>query len=305
MKKLLIVGAVGAIAIGGYSYANYYVSKEARKGIDQQLMQIQTQTGLDIRYDEISANVLDNALALADISVNDHLGEQIAQIERVEMTGYEPNKISEYSRVEIKDLTFSGAAVQGMDELKGENINVLSEFTYDEKSGDADIFTKLNAGKLADVEFSFAMTNSQALMAVSQQFNEMQQQSQQEQGNLQQQLALQSQIMSAVTELVPKKVSFKLANNGKLKALLERLVGEQGMTYEQFQQNAQQQLSMSPAPVVLREAALNFIEGTEQFEVSMQVPENTSVAEINQQMMTLMGKPEELANYFSLHAVGK
>ncbi|WP_105257776.1 hypothetical protein [Pseudoalteromonas sp. T1lg88] len=302
MKRLLIVAALGAMAFGGYSYANYYVSKEARKDVDDYLLQLQAQTGLDVRYKEISSNLFNQSLELNRVVVKGPDGVQFADIDSIELAGFNPMQASDNTRMAINNMTFMGPVVVEMQELDGERINVVSEFNYSADNGDADTKTVINAGKLADVEFSFAMTNSQSLMALRQQFEELEQNGQ---GNLQQQLALQSQLMTAMTELVPKSFSFKLDNNGKLKDLIQRVIAEQGLTYEQFQQQAQQHLSMSPAPQTLRDAALGFIEGTEQFKVSVSLPEGTTVAQVNEQMMTLMGHPEELAKYFNLKASGK
>ncbi len=304
MKKLLFVVALGALAVGGYSYANYYVSKEARKDVDKQLLQFHAQTGVDVRYDELTTDLFNQSISLGSVTVNDPEGNHIADVASIEMQGFNPEKVSDYSRFAINDLTFKGAALEGMKELDGEKIDLVTEFKYSESNGDADAKTVINAGKIANIKFDFAMTNSQQLMALSEQLNKMAQQADNGQANLQQQLALQSQLMTAMTTIVPKSMSFELNNNGKLKGILERLVAEQGMTFEQFQMQAQQQLSMSPAPARLRDAALGFIDGTEQFKVSVSLPEGTSVAQINQKMMTMMGDPEELANYFNLEASG-
>ncbi len=304
MKKLLLVVALGGIAFGGYSYANYYMGKEARKDVDKQLLQFHAQTGVDVRYGELKTDLFTQSISLGDVTVNDPEGNHIADVASIDMQGFSPVKVSDYSRLAINDLTFKGVAIEGMQELNGEKIDLVTEFKYSEANGDADAKTVINAGKIADIKFDFAMTNSQQLMALSEQLNEMAQQADSGQPNLQQQLALQSQLMTAMTTIMPKSMSFELKNNGKLKGMIERLVAEQGMTFEQFQMQAQQQLSMSPAPARLRDAALGFIDGTEQFKVSVSLPEGTSVAQINQKMMTMMGDPEELANFFNLEATG-
>ncbi|MEM0513903.1 hypothetical protein WCN91_00355 [Pseudoalteromonas sp. YIC-827] len=302
MKRLLIVAGLGVMTFGGYSYANYYVSKEARKDVDDYLLQLQAQTGLDVRYKEISSNFFNQSLALNTVALKGPDGVQFADIGSIELAGFYPVQPSDHTRMAIKDMTFMGPMVVNIQELEGERINVVSEFNYSAANGDADAKTVINAGKLADVELRFAMTNSQALMGLHQQFEELDKKGR---GNLQQQLALQSQLMTAMTEVVPKSFSFKLDNNGKLKDLIQRVVAEQGMTYEQFQQQMQQHINMSPTPQGLRDAALGFIEGTEQFKVSMALPEGTTVAQVNEQMMSLMGQPEELAKYFNLKASGK
>ncbi|MFY8274226.1 hypothetical protein AAEU32_08875 [Pseudoalteromonas sp. SSDWG2] len=304
MKKIIAVVALGAVAFGGYSYANYYVSKEARKDVDKQLLDLHAQTGLDVRYQELSTDLFNKGVALESVVVNSVEGDKIADIARVEMVGFDPQKVTEHARFTIDGMTLQGAALEGLEDLEGEQINLITEFNYQQSNGDADAQTVIEAGNIADIKFNFAMTNSQELMALSEQLNAIAEQEQNGQATMQQQLVLQSQLMTAMMNLVPKSMSFELKNKGKLKDILERTVTAQGMTLEQFQMHAQQQLSVSPAPVVLREAALGFINGTEQFSVSVTVPEQTTVAQLNQKIIA-MADPEELAKYFDLQATGK
>ena len=205
MKRLLIVAGLGVMTFGGYSYANYYVSKEARKDVDDYLLQLQAQTGLDVRYKEISSNFFNQSLALNTVALKGPDGVQFADIGSIELASFYPVQPSDHTRMAIKDMTFMGPMVVNIQELEGERINVVSEFNYSAANGDADAKTVINAGKLADVELRFAMTNSQALMGLHQQFEELDKKGR---GNLQQQLALQSQLMTAMTEVVPKSFSF-------------------------------------------------------------------------------------------------
>lgn len=303
MKKLLAVGIVVALGAGAYTYANHYVAQEAKQNVDTQIAQLKQDMGVEVTYDTLGAEIFSESVTLDKVTITDQFGQSVAVIDSVSVAGYDPEKVAEHSSVSIKGLKLQGEALAQASYLAEESIDIDTEFNYDAKNGDADIQTQFNAGEVAHFTMDLAMTNSQELMAISEQMQALE--SQGEQATLQQQLELQSKLYTALQNLVPKTFEFEVKNNGKLKEVFTEVAAEQGMTYEQFQQQATAQVQMAPLPGALREAMAGFIAGSDHLAVSMALPEGTSVAQASQQVMALMANPDELAEYLSLSASGK
>ena len=87
---------------------------------------------------------------------------------------------------------------------------------------------------------------------------------------------------------------------------LDTFLGRIGLlSHEQFQHTVAMQLQQAPVSEELAAAITNFVSGLSELTVSASLPEGKTMMEINQQIMALMGQPEELASYINLQASGK
>jgi len=77
------------------------------------------------------------------------------------------------------------------------------------------------------------------------------------------------------------------------------------MTHEQFQQMVTMQLQQAPVSADLATAITNFANGLSSLSLSASLPEGKTMLEINQQIMSLAGQPEELAKFINLDAKGE
>jgi hypothetical protein len=141
----------------------------------------------------------------------------------------------------------------------------------------------------------------EASMAIS----KMQNEAQGAELTLEQQLQQQSKMMAAMTQLEPRSINMSIADEGELKAVVDSFLEAQGMSHEQFQQTFAMQLQQAPVSEELAAAITNFVSGLSELTVSASLPEGKTMMEINQQIMALMGQPEELASYINLQASGK
>lgn len=310
MKKL-IIAAVVAAAVGGVAYANYAVTQEVKTVVDQQLSALSAQSGVDITYSDISASVFDSSMELSGIKVQSlDSNEAIATIDTIEVSGYEQDSIPPHTGFVMTNFRFSDDFLAQLpqnanNKLASTSYNVKSSLDYNKDSGDSAFAVNVTANEVADVHFNLGLAKSTPLMEASLAISKMQNSTQNGQLTFEQQLQQQSKMMAAMSQLEPRSISLSVADEGELKAVVESFLQAQGMTHEQFQQVVAMQLQQAPVSTDLETAITNFAQGLSSFSVSANLPEGQSMMQINQQIMALMGQPEELAKFINLQASGK
>lgn len=310
MKKLVIAVAVAAVAGGAY-YANYTATQEVKKVVDQQIAALSAQSGVEVMYDNISASVFNNSVQLSGIKVQSVEGdEQVASIDTIEVTGYEEDAIPPHTGFVMTNFRFSDSFLAQLPQsanskLASKSYNVDSSLDYNKDSGDSDFALKVTAADVADVTFNLGLAKSTPLMEASLAISQQQKASGGAQPTLEQQLQQQSKMMAAMSELEPRSVEFAIENQGELKAVVESFLEAQGMTHEQFQQMVTMQLQQAPVSADLATAITNFANGLSSLSLSASLPEGKTMLEINQQIMSLAGQPEELAKFINLDAKGE
>jgi hypothetical protein len=163
---------------------------------------------------------------------------------------------------------------------------------------------KLNAKDIVSFNMDVGLANSKALMDASLTISKAQQMAGSEPLSYEQQLQQQTLIMQAMSKLEPRSVNLALNNQGELKALLESELEKQGMTIEKMQMMVDQQLQKAPVTDEMAEAISSFVKGVNSFTVSATLPEGKTMMEINQQIMMLVGQPDELVKFINLEVKG-
>jgi len=309
MKKLAIVAAVVALAVGGASYANYALTKEVKTEVDRQLALLAKQTGSTATYETLSASVLSQSVELSGVEIKGFDNESIAQISSITVAGYEVDKIAPRTELSLKGFKFSDAFVAQLpndanNQLASASYDLHTLMNYDENSGDSDIAFSLNANQIVALNFDLGLAKSKALMEASLAMGKMQQAQGTQALPLEQQLQQQTLLMQAISELEPRSIEIKLNNEGEFKALVEQVLSKQGMTLEQMQQMVEMQLQQAPVSDELAQAIRDFTQGLGSLTVSASLPAGQTMTEINQQIFTLMGQPNELAEFINLKAKG-
>ncbi|MBE0377987.1 hypothetical protein [Pseudoalteromonas prydzensis] len=310
MKKLAIVAVVVAAAIGGVSYANHALTQEVKVEVDRQLALMNQQMGMTASYEDISASVFGQSVEISNMVITGFDQQAMANIASIEVSGYETDKIAPRTELTIKNFTFSEHFLAQLppdanNNLASASYDLHTLMNYDEKSGDSDIAFDLNANKIVALKFNLGLAKSTALMNASLALSKMQQELGAQQPTLEQQLQQQTIMMEALSELEPRSIEIALNNEGEFKALVEQALEKQGMTLEQMQQMVDMQLQQAPVSEELGEAIKNFTQGLGSLTVSASLPEGQTMTEINQQIFTLMGQPEELAEFINLKAKGE
>ncbi|MBE0359990.1 hypothetical protein [Pseudoalteromonas aliena] len=309
MKKLVIAVAIIAAGIGGVSYANYVATQEVRTEVDKQLALVTEQTGATFKYTELSASVISKSVEIINMEVTSPEGDNVAHIQSIELTGYETDKVSPYTSLDVKSFQFNKDFVAKLPAdtntmLASASYDLHSSLDYDENSGDSDIVIKLDAKDIVSFNMDVGLANSKALMDASLAINKTQQEADNESFSYEQQLQEQTLIMQAISKLEPRSMNFVLNDQGDLKALLESELKKQGMTLEQMQMMVEQQLQQAPVTPEIAQAIIGFVKGLNSFSVSAKLPEGKTMIEVNQQIMMLMGQPEELVKFINLEVKG-
>ena len=309
MKKLIIAAAIIAAGVGGVSYANYVATQEVRAEVDKQLAMVSEQTGATFKYAGLSASVISKSVEITSMEVISPEGESVANVQSIEVKGYETDKISPHTSLDVKNLTLSKDFIATLPAdtnaiLASASYNLHSSLDYNEESGESDMVVKLNAQDVVSFNMDIGLANSKPLMDTSLAMSKEQKQAGDTPLTYEQQLQQQTRMMQAMSKLEPRNASFVINNQGKLKELLESELSKQGMTIEQMQAMLAQQLEQAPVTEEIANALTSFASGLNSLTVSAKLPEGQTMMEVNQQLMMLAGKPEELVKFINLEVKG-
>lgn len=309
MKKLIIAAAIIAAGVGGVSYANYVATQEVRAEVDKQLAMVSEQTGATFKYAGLSASVISKSVEITSMEVISPEGESVANVQSIEVKGYETDKISPHTSLDVKNLTLSKDFIATLPAdtnaiLASASYNLHSSLDYNEESGESDMVVKLNAQDVVSFNMDLGLANSKPLMDTSLAMSKEQKQAGDTPLTYEQQLQQQTRMMQAMSKLEPRNASFVINNQGKLKELLESELSKQGMTIEQMQTMLAQQLEQAPVTEEIANALTSFASGLNSLTVSAKLPEGQTIMEVNQQLMMLAGKPEELVKFINLEVKG-
>lgn len=309
MKKLIIAAAIIAAGVGGVSYANYVATQEVRAEVDKQLAMVSEQTGATFKYAGLSASVISKSVEITSMEVISPEGESVANVQSIEVKGYETDKISPHTSLDVKNLTLSKDFIATLPAdtnaiLASASYNLHSSLDYNEESGESDMVVKLNAKDVVSFNMDLGLANSKPLMDTSLAMSKEQKQAGDTPLTYEQQLQQQTRMMQAMSKLEPRNASFVINNEGKLKELLESELSKQGMTIEQMQAMLAQQLEQAPVTEEIANALTSFASGLNSLTVSAKLPEGQTMMEVNQQLMMLAGKPEELVKFINLEVKG-
>ena len=309
MKKLIIAAAIIAAGVGGVSYANYVATQEVRAEVDKQLAMVSEQTGATFKYAGLSASVISKSVEITSMEVISPEGESVANVQSIEVKGYETDKISPHTSLDVKNLTLSKDFIATLPAdtnaiLASASYNLHSSLDYNEESGESDMVVKLNAKDVISFNMDLGLANSKPLMDTSLAMSKEQKQAGDTPLTYEQQLQQQTRMMQAMSKLEPRNASFVINNQGKLKELLESELSKQGMTIEQMQAMLAQQLEQAPVTEEIANALTSFASGLNSLTVSAKLPEGQTMMEVNQQLMMLAGKPEELVKFINLEVKG-
>ena len=310
MKKLIIAAAIIAAGVGGVSYVNYVATQEVRAEVDKQLAMVSEQTGATFKYAGLSASVISKSVEITNMEVISPEGESVANVQSIEVKGYETDKISPHTSLDVKNLTLSKDFIATLPAdtnaiLASASYNLHSSLDYNEESGESDMVVKLNAKDVISFNMDLGLANSKPLMDTSLAMSKEQKQAGDTPLTYEQQLQQQTRMMQAMSKLEPRNASFVINNQGKLKELLESELSKQGMTIEQMQAMLAQQLEQAPVTEEIANALTSFASGLNSLTVSAKLPEGQTMMEVNQQLMMLAGKPEELVKFINLEVKGE
>ncbi|WP_286888729.1 hypothetical protein [Pseudoalteromonas sp. ESRF-bin5] len=310
MKKLIIAAAIIAAGVGGVSYANYVATQEVRAEVDKQLAMVSEQTGATFKYAGLSASVISKSVEITSMEVISPEGESVANVQSIEVKGYETDKISPHTSLDVKNLTLSKDFIATLPAdtnaiLASASYNLHSSLDYNEESGESDMVVKLDAQDVISFNMDIGLANSKPLMDTSLAMSKEQKQAGDTPLTYEQQLQQQTRMMQAMSKLEPRNASFVINNQGKLKELLESELSKQGMTIEQMQAMLAQQLEQAPVTEEIANALTSFASGLNSLTVSAKLPEGQTMMEVNQQLMMLAGKPEELVKFINLEVKGE
>lgn len=307
MNKSTLAVAVVVLAGAGYVGANYYVNEQVKQEITKQIENFEQDSGLTVSFANSSVDLFTRGVEITDLTIS-QADENIPMftIEKLNIVGYEQDKISPYTELDLVGLKLAKEAAeftQGMSqELVNATYHLNTSLSYDEASGASEFAFASSAEGIVKSSFNAAFGNSKAFMDASLAASKIQSDT----PNLEQELQMQSQMMAAMQSLEFKSLAVNIDNAGTLPQLLESEIAQQGMSKADFQAIVAQQLQMMMLPAEIQTAVNDFANGMESLAISVSVPQSQSMMALGQQLsMAMAQNPETLSELIKINASGK
>ncbi|TMP31421.1 hypothetical protein CWB99_03980 [Pseudoalteromonas rubra] len=304
MKKSTIMLALGGVMSAAVVGAHIYANQQAELVIEQQITQFSEQSDMLIEYQGSSYNLFTNTVEVQSLVVKDALEQQtLLNIGEFSLQGYEADKVSDFTEVKLINVTLSPAIAAELEQqskaLAGAHYSLTSSMRYDEQTGNSQFKSAVEAAGVVGVEFNFDLGNSAELMSTS---LEMQQQG--AEITLEQELQMQSKLLSALQSLEPQKLTFAIDGQPKLDLLVTELLTSKGLTKEQFQQMLTMQLAQVPVSDAVKQGITGFVSGLNALKVDVSVDEAMNFNAFSQQVQMLAADPEGLEKFLNLKVSG-
>ncbi|WP_194868367.1 hypothetical protein [Pseudoalteromonas sp. PPB1] len=302
MKKstimLAVAGALSAAVVGAHFYAN----QQAELVVQKQITQFAEQSELLIEHQGSSYNLFTNTIKVQSLEIKDAAEQQVLlNIGEFSLQGYEADKISEFTEVKLANVTLSPVLAAELAPqaatLAGASYALTSSLRYNPDNGNSQFKSSVEADGVVGVELNFDLGNSTELMTTS---LEMQQSTR----TLEQELQMQSKLISAVQSLQPQTLTFAIAGQPKLDALVTELLTNQGLSKEQFEQMLAMQLAQVPVSEEAKQGLSGFAAGLNALEVSVSLDEAMDFNAFSQQVQSLSADPEALEKFLNLKITG-
>jgi len=304
-KPLIAIAVIGTIA-AGYGVTQYKANEKLNDEIAKQISLFEETSGFTVDYKEASYSLLNKEVSLQDIQFKGPEGEDLASINHIIIEGYETDKVSPYTAMDLKGLRFAQpliaqAAQTTPEELLNASYDITSSLKYDEASGKSDFDIGFVAGNVASMDMAFTLGNSKSLMDVSLESQQMQSQSPL---TMEQELQLQSKVMVAMQELQPQSFNFTFNNKGQFGSVVEKQLSAAQLDKLTFVQQAQMQVDMLPLDEASKVELMNFVNGLNSLNISMQLDNNKAVSELAMEVATMAQQPEKLVQLLNLKIKG-
>lgn len=303
MKKSTIMLAMAGVLSAAVVGAHFYANQQAELVVQEQITQFAEQSELLIEHQGSSYNLFTNTIKVQSLEIKDAAEQQVLlNIGEFSLQGYEADKISEFTEVKLANVTLSPVLAAELEQqaatLAGTSYALTSSLRYNPDNGNSQFKSSVEADGVVGVEFNFDLGNSAELMATS---LEMQQSTEM---TLEQELQMQSKLISAVQSLQPQTLTFAIAGQPKLDALVTELLTNQGLSKEQFQQMLAMQLAQVPVSEEAKQGLSGFAAGLNALEVNVSLDEAMDFNAFSQQVQSLAADPEALEKFLNLKITG-
>jgi hypothetical protein len=304
-KPLIAIAVIGTIA-AGYGVTQYKANEKLNDEIAKQISIFEETSGFTVDYKEANYSLLNKEVSLQDIQFKGPEGKDLATISHIIIEGYETDKISPYTAMDLKGLRFAQQLIDLAEpttpaELLNASYDITSSLKYDEATGKSDFDIGFVAGEVAALDMAFSLGNSKTLMDVSLESQKMQAQSPL---TMEQELQLQSKMMMAMQELQPQSFNFTFNNKGQFESVVEQQLAAVQLDKLTFVQQAQMQVDMLPLDDESKVELMNFVNGLNSLNISMQLDSNKAVSELAMEMAALAQQPEKLVQMLNLKVKG-
>ncbi|BBN82702.1 hypothetical protein PA25_26870 [Pseudoalteromonas sp. A25] len=300
-KALLVVLGAGLVL---YGVAQHVVNKKAAAELEQQLTAVEEKSGISVSYNSLDASLFTDKVSLQGVAVTDAKQRQIVSAERVSLEGYQKHKVSELTEVSLIGVHLSDFYKKQFPDLppllQSSRVDFSFSLSFERSTSKSAIKVSLGARDVMAANLSVQLQNMTPLMEASQRL--MQQPSDSSPAQLS---ALQNSALEALQRAQLDTVQFSVQNKGQLQQLFTELLLGSALDRGDFYQMLETQLHNAQMAQRTKKALLAFARGLQRLDVSLQLPQGTSMGELSEQVQSFEGEPEAFADHINLQITGQ
>ncbi len=309
MKKSIIAAVVAAGVAGAGAYAHYQVQAHAKQQVDEQLTMMAAQTGINVHYQKLKANVFDGSVVLRDINVKGLEDEDLVHIASVRIEGLETETISERMQVNVTGLNLLAGAKSKMPPgvlptAVNATYHLDSVTSFDDAADLLTLTSTVTMDGVMSLDSEVTFRHARGIMELALEGQKLEREAQKtgQPVPLQVQLQQQTKAMQAIQSITEPGVTVTLANQGKLQDIANEVALLQQLEYAELKTNLQAMVNASPTvPADLKAGLVQFLESLNRIQVSAKLPEDLAMKDLQTpEVMGNLANPEKLAEFVNL-----
>ncbi|MBD1581756.1 hypothetical protein [Pseudoalteromonas sp. S16_S37] len=304
MKKVLLV--LGAVLVG-YGAMQQVANHNIQTKLEQQLVNIQKQSGINISYQDVGVDLLSDTVNIHNLVVDDKEHNTMFSINKLTLIGYEPNKISELTRLKLTGLTYSQYAKSLLPEvaslLKDSRLNFDISLAYDSLNGDSTLVAKANAEQVVSWELGVALSNTTPLMESSLLVRE--QQAEPFAKNENELTSDEKQLIEAISRVYINALHFKVKNLGAMSEFLTQQLKINQYDDKTFLVRTKQWVEQSELKQEVKAGLMRFLNGQQMLNITMTLPEQTTLESLSHNLTMLNHDVSAFSEYVQLQVTGQ
>lgn len=300
MKKLiLVVGVLTLLAILPWWIARNALSTQLNWLKDSLALQ-----QLSFDYHSINVNVLTPKLSVNTLTLGDSTSAQALTASSFSLTGYNALLPPETLVLTLDDLQLDGALGNALlGPLQKNKSHIETVVAFDLQAQSARLNIKIKTDQLATVNASLVLAQTNALYNVLWRYHE----AYQTFGAihlmpLSEQLALESDKITALSVVEPKTLTVELVNHGEFDLLLSHWATVNKLTLAEFQGALAMQFHSLPIPQLMQQTLVDSINlPTKSLTFSARLAEGTRILDLQSaETLTAFSDPQRWTQLFNV-----
>ncbi|EKE87453.1 DUF945 family protein [Idiomarina xiamenensis] len=290
-KSLRLLLVVVILAVVAFFVGNWYVAKQAKATIDEQLAALNADPAAElvVSYENVSANILTSSLEVSGLTIKHPEYGDFIIIDSVTSSNLWEmisGDVALEGRSAMTGMRFSDnffeaqaagmpAAPGTLDALKEVSIDAYSDVSYEKGDDLFHVKMGIEDKQLVSLDFDIDVSNVRdAMYAIAEQ--------QQQGGGMMQPMEVEK-FIDMLKDGVLHELTMRVADHGLINAYLDMMAQQSGMKADQMRDMMAMQISqMQPLDATGNEALVGFIKGNNGLKLHWKPSQPMSFADIEQ-----------------------